>query len=80
MLNYIIEEINFYKYITMMRYMIISKHVILKITKVGKPHRIIVLENVRRSLDLNEGDKIAWILEENKAITEKVKEHREVSI
>ena len=57
----------------------ISKRVVLKTTKLGRYHRTTVPEEVRKLLNLREGDEIAWILEESRIVVEKVKELREVS-
>lgn len=54
--------------------MSISKRVILKTTKLGRYHRTTVPEEVRKLLNLLEGDEIAWILEESRIVVEKVKE------
>ena len=52
----------------------ISRRVLLKKTKLGRYHRTTVPEEVRKLLNLREGDEIAWILEESKIIIEKVRE------
>jgi AbrB family looped-hinge helix DNA binding protein len=49
----------------------ISKRVILKITKLGRYNRTTVPDEVRKLLNLREGDEIAWILEENRIVVEK---------
>jgi len=57
----------------------ISKRVVLKTTRLGRYHRTTVPEEVRKLLNLHEGDEIAWILEESKILIEKVEEPREVN-
>lgn len=59
--------------------MAISKRVVLKTTRLGRYHRTTVPEEVRKLLNLHEGDEIAWILEESKILIEKVEEPREVN-
>jgi len=54
----------------------ISKRVVLKTTRLGRYYRTTVPEEVRKLLDLSEGDELAWILEENRIIVEKVKKER----
>jgi len=54
----------------------IGKHVVLKTTKLGKYNRTTVPREVRKLLDLREGDEIAWILEENKIVVEKKNKQR----
>lgn len=49
----------------------ISKRVVLKTTKLGRYNRTTVPEEVRKLLNLQEGDEIAWVLEENRIIVEK---------
>ena len=49
----------------------ISKRVVLKTTRLGRYHRTTVPEEVRKLLNLREGDKIAWILEESRIVVER---------
>lgn len=60
--------------------MSISKRVVLRITKLGKYHRITVSEEVRKLLELREGDEIAWILEENRDGRRKSKERMRLNL
>ena len=57
----------------------ISECVILKTTKLGRYHRTTVPEEVRKPLDLREGNKIAWILEGSRIIVKKVIGSKEVN-
>jgi len=49
----------------------IGKRVLLKVTKIGRYNRTTVPEEVRKLLDLHEGDEIAWIFEGSRIIVEK---------
>jgi len=49
----------------------IGKRVVLKTTRLGRYNRTTVPEEVRKLLNLREGDEIAWVLEENKIVVEK---------
>lgn len=51
--------------------MSIGKRVLLKVTKIGRYNRTTVPEEVRKLLDLHEGDEIAWIFEGSRIIVEK---------
>lgn len=51
----------------------IGKCVVLKTTRLGRDYRTTVQEEVRKLLDLHEGDEITWILEEDRIIVERAK-------
>ena len=51
--------------------MTLKKRVVLASTKLGRYNRTTVPNEVRKLLDLREGDRIAWILEENRIVVEK---------
>ena len=44
---------------------------LLKITRVGKYNRTTIPGEVRKLLDLREGDEVAWHFEDNKIVIEK---------
>ncbi len=49
----------------------ISRCVVLKATKLGRYSRTTVPEEVRKLLDLHEGDMMAWILENGNIVVER---------
>ena len=51
--------------------MAIRERVELKVTRMGKYSRTTVPEEVRKLLNLREGDEIVWVLEGNKIVVEK---------
>ena len=44
---------------------------LLKVTRIGKYHRTTVPGEVRKLLEVGEGDEIAWFLEEGRIVVEK---------
>ena len=44
---------------------------ILATTRVGRFYRTTIPREVRKLLELREGDEIAWVLEENRIVVEK---------
>ncbi|RLE92008.1 MAG: hypothetical protein DRN04_11440 [Thermoprotei archaeon] len=51
--------------------MSVGRRVVLKVTKLGRYFRTTVPGEVRKLLNLREGDEIIWILENNKIVVEK---------
>ncbi|MEB3755809.1 MAG: AbrB/MazE/SpoVT family DNA-binding domain-containing protein [Caldisphaeraceae archaeon] len=51
----------------------IGKRVILKTTRIGKYSRTTVPKEVRKLLELCEGDEIVWVLEGDRITVERVK-------
>ena len=54
-----------------MRLLVLASRRLLKVTRIGKYHRTTVPGEVRKILELSEGDEIAWFLEEGKIVVEK---------
>ena len=50
-----------------------EEYTILKVTKVGKYYRTTIPEEVRRILDIGEGDEVVWIKLGDKIIIEKAR-------
>ncbi len=51
--------------------MTLKKRIILASTKLGRNNRTTVPNEVRKLLELGEGDEILWILEEGKIVVER---------
>jgi len=51
----------------------VSRRVVLKVTKLGRYFRTTVPEEVRKLLNLREGDEVAWILEGDRIVVEKAR-------
>ncbi len=51
--------------------MSITGRKLLKITRVGKYNRTTIPGEVRKLLDLREGDEVAWLFEDGKIVIEK---------
>ena len=54
----------------------IARRVVLNRTRLGKYHRTTVPEEVRKLLNLHEGDEVVWIFEDGRIVVEKVVEGR----